>query len=71
MGILKIVAALMALYGLYGIYVGKVYAKDKWSARYVYKADEPIAYWITCLAYVGVGTFIYFFIDSGAINNSS
>ena len=48
------------IYGFYGIYTGEVYSKDGMSGRYVYKSEEPIAFWVVCCSYIFIGTLIVF-----------
>ncbi|WP_144395471.1 hypothetical protein [Pleionea sediminis] len=59
MEIVKSFALLMVAYGLYGVVSGKIYAKDKWSGRYVYKNEEPTSFWLICASYIGMGAFIF------------
>lgn len=57
---LNFVAYGFVLYGFYGIYSGEVYSKDGMSARYIYKGEEPITFWVVCGSYIFVGVLIIF-----------
>lgn len=58
MEILKGIGILMALYGLYGMAKGEVYAKDRITARWYFRDEEPWTFWSTCIGYVVVGIIV-------------
>ncbi len=60
MNLLQIAGILLAVYGANGILTSKVYAKSGMSARYVYRDEEPMSFWVVCSSYIGVGVLIFF-----------
>lgn len=50
----------LAGYGVYGVLSGQVYAKDKWSGRYVFRREQPGYFYLVCACYVVVGVGIFF-----------
>lgn len=57
----KGIGVLVFFYTVYCVFTGEVYAKDKWSGRTVYKADEPGQYWTIIFIYFGLSIACFFF----------
>lgn len=60
MEILKGLGGLLAAYGCYWLLTGSVWAKDGISSREVFKAEQPLQFWIVCLCYILAGGMIFF-----------
>lgn len=63
MEIMQWAGALLSIYGLHGMATGRIHAKDGISARTIYRAEEPVQFWVVCACYLLTGMLIYFAVQ--------